>query len=182
MSEVITLTTGESETMHGTFAAGTQYLNMMLGDQYAAFQALTTDDARKKCFATAVRYLNRFSWNPATAGTFAARDAITDVEGKSPFAMTNYELAAIAASDPSVLATTETGNNVKAAGAGSARVEFFARTSVAAGTSAPLPDVAMQLVGSYLGGATGVDLTYGQSGNCESAFEDSREFELVWPK
>lgn len=176
MSEVETLTTGETATIYGTLAAAKAYLAFMVGDPYDAWRALTTDDARKMRLVTAMRYLERQTWNSTTAPNFATRDAIV------AFATAEYELAALACSDPGKLASVETGSNVKTAGAGSARVEFFAPTSVRAGTSAPLPDVAMQLVGQYLASANTVDLSYGQGGDDESQFDDSGEFELVMPK
>jgi hypothetical protein len=175
MSEIETLPTGEQETIYGTLAGAKSYLAFMVGDQYDAWRALTTDDQRKMRLVTAKRYLERFAWNQATAPDFPTRDLI------AAFPQAEYELAAIACSDPSRLSTTETGSNVKAAGAGTARVEFFGRTSVALGTAAPLPDVAMQLVGKYLASSTPTDNTYGQEGNCESAFDDASEFEKNLP-
>jgi len=181
MSEQETLTTGETDTIYGTLAGGKAYLAFSIGDQYDAWRKLTTDDQRKMAMVSAKRYLERFAWNQVTAATFAARDAILDTDNVGLFAKAQYELAALGCLDPSKLSTIETGSNIKSAGAGSASVEFFGRTSVAAGTALPLPDVAMQLVGKYLAASEAADMTYGQSGNCESAFEDSGEFTKVLP-
>lgn len=177
MSEVVTLTTGASATIYGTLANATAYISLMTGDVYTAWRALTLPDDQKRTLVTATRYLDRRTWNADTAGSFATRDAIP------AFQSACYELAAIAASDPGVLSALETGSNIKTAGAGSAHVEFFRPTSVAAGTSSPLPDIVQQLVGSYLGsGSITVIGGYGQSGNCESGFDDANEFTLTGPR
>lgn len=180
MSETVTLSTGESDEIYGTFADAKTYLALAIGVQYTTWRALDDDD-KKRTLATARRYIDRFAWNDATAGSFAVRDAIV-VDGDPLFPLAEYELAALAAVDPDKLSTSETGSNIRSAGAGTARVEFFAPSSVAAGTSDPLPDVAMQLIGSYLASAGGSDLSYGQSGNCESAFDREHEFEIWRPK
>lgn len=183
MSEIVTITGGASATVYGTQAAAITYLGMMLGESYDAWRALTNDQ-QKQALATATRHIDRRTWATAV-NTFALRDAAVDAESRPVFQLASYELAAIAAADPSVLATTETGSNIRSAGAGTARVEFFRPTSVAAGTSRPLPDVVQQLIGSYLASSASSsdDGTggYGQSGNCESAFEDSGEFTRVGP-
>lgn len=183
MSEAVTLSSGESETVYGTFANAKSYLGIMIGDAYTAWRALSDDD-KKRTLATATRYLNRQAWID-TADTFAERDALTNAEGKPVFQYASYELAAVAADDPSVLASIETGSNLRAVGAGSARVEFFAPTSTAQGTSGRLPDVALQLVGAYLAASAttnSISGGYGQSGECESQFEDSGEFSIVSPR
>lgn len=172
MSEVIQLSTGEQETIHGTFVAAKAYIAMQFGETYdawialAAIGAVTADDRKKKTIATAVRYFNAQAWG-ADADTFAKRDAI------AAFATAEYELAVMIAADPSVVAAADQGSNIRAVGAGGANVEYFNPTT----DSAPLlPPILMRMVGRYLAASSDVPMTGGgQSGSCSNPFSSCED-------
>lgn len=181
MSELLTLSTGESETVHGTFVAAKSYIGMSFGDAFAAWTALaasgslTADDRKKQTLAAAVRYLNAQTWR-TDADTFAKRDLI------AAFAQAEYELAVLIASDASDASALDSGANIKSMGAGSAQISFFAPTSVALGTATKLPVAVHRLVGSYLA-AAGVTVIggYGNAGDSESPFSDCEDYDRGEP-
>jgi hypothetical protein len=176
MSEATTLTSGQSATIYGSFAAASDYAATMFGPTYAAWRALQPDD-QKRTLIAASRFFDAQGWDPATAGTMADRDAI------AAFPQASYELAVMIADDPTVLQTQDQGTNVRAVGAGSARVEFFNPTSAASGTAPLLPPPIMRLVGRYLalsvismGGAP-----ESQAAGCSSPFASTAEYLRWWP-
>lgn len=146
MSELITLSGGASETIHGTYAGSITYIAMLYGDAADAWTALSADN-RKRTLAAAVRYLNAQSWT-AAYDTFAERDALT------AFASAQYELAVMIAADPSVASTANQGSNISSVSAGGASVSYFNPTIDGADL---LPPVLMRLIGAYLSG--GASLT-----------------------
>lgn len=172
MSEVITLTGGATETIHGTYTASITYIAMLYGDAPDAWSALSVDN-RKRTLATAVRYLNAQTWATA-CDTFAERDAIP------AFASAQYELAVLIAADPGVVATADQGSNIASLGAGSASVTYFSPTTKNAAT---LPPVVQRLVGGYLAAATlagadgGASHDSGGAANPFSACEDDHRHE-----
>lgn len=169
MSELITLTGGATETIHGTYAAAVTYWEMSYGDAFDTISALSADN-RKRCLATAVRYFNRQSWTE-DADTFAERDAIT------AFATAQYELAALIAEDPSVVSAVDTGSNVSSLSAGSASIEFFNPTTDAAPILPPIID---NLIGEYLSGpSTGVTIIggFGNAGSACNPFSDDEDYD-----
>lgn len=179
MSELITLSTGESETIHGTFTAAKAYIAIMFGDAYdvwrnlAASGALTADDRKKQTLAAAVRLLNAQAWTEAT-DTFAERDLI------AAFATAEYELAVIIANDPSVLGVADQGSNIKSAYASGAGVEYFNSTTKGADL---LPPILMRLIGGYLATATigGPDGGSGCSSCAENPFSDCEDLDRSEP-
>lgn len=181
MSELITITGGASELIHGTFAASKLYVDGMFGDAYDTWRALaasgsfTADDRKKQTLAAAVRYLNAQTWT-AAADTFLERDAIP------AFAQAQYELAVLIASDSSVLSAVDSGANIQSMGAGSAQISFFAPTSAALGTATKLPLVVHRLVGTYLA-AAGVTVIggYGVEGDDESPFSECNDYDRGEP-
>ena len=169
MSEVITLTSGATETIHGTYAAAVSYWSMAYGSQYDTINALSADN-RKRCLASAVRFLNAQSWTE-DADTFAERDAIT------VFATAQYELAALIAEDPSVTQADDAGSsNIASLSAGSASISFFNPTE----TGSALPTIVQRLLGEYLVGDTS-SLTIigglGNSGSDSNPFSDCEDYD-----
>lgn len=173
MSSTITVGTG-SELIHGTAAGAVAYVDMMFGDTYTTWAALTSDN-QKKTLAAAVRYLNAQAWNE-DADTFTERDAI------AAFETAQYELAVLIASDASVLSAIDSGANIASMGAGSAQISFFAPTSVALGTATKLPTIVHRLVGSYLAAADiAVIGGYGNEGDEDSPFSDCEDYDRSGP-
>lgn len=171
MSEVITLTTGQTETIHGTFAAWTSYVTMQYGSTYTAALALSADN-QKKCLASAVRYFNAQTWGE-DADTFAERDAIT------AFASAQYEMAVLIAADPTVVSQLDTGSNIASVGAGGASVSYFAPTT----GEYELPAVVQRLVGSYLGSRTTASsiTCISSTGSSSNPFNDDNDYDRTEP-
>ena len=143
MSELVVLTTAQSATIYGSYAAAGDYAATMFGTTYAAWRALLPDD-QKRTLIAAARFIDAQAWDTNTAATMAIRDAI------AAFPQASYELAVLIADDPSVLQTLDQGTNVRVVGAGSARVEFFNPSSAVSGTAPIFPPVLMRLIGRYL--------------------------------
>lgn len=168
MSEVVLLTSGESETVYGTFAASKAYLGIMLGARYDAWRGLGDDD-KKRALATARRYLDRYTWI-SSADTFAKRDALTD------FVNASYELAAIASEDPGVLSQGAQGDNVQSVSGGGVSVSLFSPSA----STGKLPDVVLQMLGKYLA-TVAVAGGYGVTGDEVSAFDDDSDYDRSEP-
>jgi hypothetical protein len=175
MSESISVTgVSTPVTIYGTFNAAKDYVAVMYGAAYAAWTALT-DDQKKQTLIAALRYLEQQAWDADTAADFATRDAI------AAFPQAEYELAVLIADDASMTQNADASSNIRAVGAGSARVEFFNPTSVQSGTASVLPPIVMRLVGQYLAAATvGVGAS-GQSGDCENPFSRCADFDRKVP-
>lgn len=180
MSDTVTLTTSQSATIYGTFAAAGDFAATMFGATYTAWRALQPDD-QKRTLIAATRYLDAMAWDPDTAPDFTTRDAIAGTP-IGPFAQASYELAVLIADDPTVLQAQDQGTNVRAVGAGSARVEFFNPTSPLFGTATVLPPVIERLVGQYLASASSTGgAPDGQAAGCESPFSAQSEYRRWWP-
>jgi hypothetical protein len=166
MSETITLSSGEQETIHGTFADAKSYIAMMYGESYDTWRTLATDDKKKQTLASAVRYLNAQVWIDS-ADTFAERDAIAE------FATAQYELAVLIANDPSVTAVLDAGTNIRSVSASGASVEYFAPLKPGAGAT-KLPMIVHRLIGKYLAASQGAMsvVGYSSTGGDSSEFDD----------
>lgn len=176
MSELITLTSGASETIHGTYAGSIAYVAMVSGAAADAWTALTAD-ARKRTLGTAVRYLNAQTWI-ATANTFALRDAIV------AFTTAQYELAILIAADPGVTSNVDSGSNISSVNAGGAGVTFFNPTSARAGTATRLPPLVQRLVGAYLAASAAISSIvggFGQTGSDTGPMHDCVDYDRTEP-
>jgi hypothetical protein len=175
MSEAVTVTGRAPVTIYGTLASALDYIGTMFGPTFTAWIALSADD-QKKTLIAALRALDSQAWNPDTAADFATRDAI------AVFPQASYELAVMIADDPTITQAQDQGTNVRAVGAGSARVEFFNPTSAQFGTAPILPPTIMRLVGQYLASASSTSgAPEGQAASCESPFSESSEYRRWWP-
>ena len=174
--ETVTLTGGQQAQIYGTFAAAGDYVATMFGATYTAWLALQPDQ-QKQTLIAATRYLDAQAWNADTAGSFAVRDAI------EAFPQAAYELAVLVADDDSIIAAADQSSNVRAVGAGSARVEFFNRTSTRDGSAPVLPATLMRLVGQYLAStaATSAAGGYAVTGSDCPAFGDCAELKRREP-
>ncbi len=176
MSELVTISAGVTATIYGTYAAATAYLSAMFGDAYTAWLALIPAD-QKRTLVAATRYLDRQSWTD-DYDTFAERDAL------EAFQLASYELAALVAEDPAVIAVTDAGSNISKVNAGGAGVEYFNPTSARFGSATKLPPILQDLVGQYLAAATaglaaiGGD---GEAGCARDPFRDCAELDRKWP-
>lgn len=157
MSSVITLSTGQTETIHGTLTDAEDYILMQYGPTYTAWSALGPDD-KMRTLAAAVRYFAQQVWQD-DADTFAERDAI------AVFEMAEYELAVMISADPSVIGLADQGNNIQSVSASGASVSYFNPTTQGAAT---FPPIVQRLIGSYLGAArtSGPVSPSGQAGSC----------------
>lgn len=164
---------GTAYLVYGDLPSAKAYLAASVGPGPDAWNALVaagagSDTQLSMLVVSAYRYLERQSWNPTTAPDAATRSGIL------AFQQAEYELAALALANPTILGTTDQGSNVMILSAGPVKVEYFRPTSAAAGTATKLPQVVMDLIGSYLYAvATGLGAT-AYSSNCNSgqAFDD----------
>lgn len=182
MSEAITVGTG-TVTIYGTFAGATAHFDTSGSEAAEAWTGLADDNARKKKLIDATRFLNRLGYTDDYV-TFAARDALDLGTGDSdeafPFRIACYELAGLAAADPDVLVVDDQGSNVRAVGAGSARVEFFSPTSAQRGTASVLPSTVQALIGPYLAASADAldqDGGTGDTGSCSNPFGPCRDYD-----
>lgn len=120
------------------------YADVAFADEYLAadvaraalWSALTADD-KKRGLVTSTRLLQRQSWR---AGVPSLDDPLLVVQQAASL------LAADIAVKPALGDSASTGSNVKAVGAGSAKVEFFRPTA-----GAVLPSAAYDLLRGLLG-------------------------------
>lgn len=187
--QVLTIGSG-TVTIYGAFdgtvagvTGATAFFDTSDSSAAVAFKALADDPTRKKKLADATRTLNSLAYADGYT-TFAARDSLDvgtgDGDNAFPFRIACYVLAGLAAADREVLEVDDQGSNVKAVGAGSARVEFFNPTSPQLGTASILPGPVMALIGPYL--AIGADSLNqdggtGSTGDCENPFGPCAEYE-----
>lgn len=174
MSEVVTIGTATA-TIYGTFVAATDYLSTMFGDSYTAWTDLEEAD-QKRTLVAATRYLDRQAWTD-DYDTFAERDAL------EAFQLASYELAALVAEDPAVIAVTDAGSNIKGVGAGGAFVDYFNPTSTQFGSATKLPPILQDLIGQYLASSTALAAIGGdgQAGNCHDPFSDCSDYDRDEP-
>lgn len=162
----------------GTLAGAEAYFKTGLGG--TAWLAAASSD-RPKALVSATRWLLRLG---VTDGQTPAPllPSAADTGVPENVKLGAYELAEALLADASVQTQQNTGSNVKAVGAGSARVEFFRSTT---DTAPPLPLVAFQLLGPYLPGAQGGGAAFGGNeafGTCEeSHFGDEDAYGLQFP-
>lgn len=179
MSEPLTVTgTTTAVTVYGTLAAAKDYIASLYGSTYTAWTALSVDD-QKRTLIAAYRYIEQQSWDPTTAATFATRDAI------AAFGYAEYELAVLIADDDTLTQQQDQGSNVRVAGAGSARVEFFVPTSAQDGSATTLPPILSRLVGQYLASSAATSSISTGTGE-ESEFDDPDDDDIdpwsrTWP-
>ncbi len=173
MSEV--LVGSPAGTIYGTYALAEIYIDSQYGAGYRAWEALAVA-VRKRVLLSAAAYLNRQAWI-ADYDTFAERDAL------AAFPIASYELAALAASDPTVLSRLDQGSNIQSAGAGGASVTFFSPTSAARGSATVLPPILMGLVGAYLAisETAGPAASGGVSGSADNPFDGLSDFDRTGP-
>lgn len=175
MSENCVLTTGESETIMGSYAAAKSYLGgMRFAEPFKSWIGLTDVDVQKSTLITAVRYFNAQVWDTAH-DTFAERDASDE------FKNAQYIYAAMIYADQTLLAKADQGSNIKALSAdGGGSVEYFNPTNVGAPV---LPVAIMRLVGQYLAtpSTSGPVAGGGRSGSCVNPLSQCADFERKEP-
>jgi hypothetical protein len=105
-----------SDTYTGNFAnQATADLYLNASAQYAAPWAALTEDAKGRALISSTRRLERETWINGDVLPLTEPDVID----------ASIILAAQIAAKPAVATGSGTGSNIKVAGAGSARVEFF---------------------------------------------------------
>ncbi len=170
--------------VYGTRALADDYMKARLGA--SAFTSAGGAD-RDRALVTGTRWIDRQNWAgqatdvpPAQVLQFP-RTGLVDKDGNAVGSVAvpllveeaNYELALILLQDATAQDKTSTASNVKAVGAGSARVQFFRPDP---GTK--LPAVAQELIGIFLeGGVSGAGNLATGADAC-STFEDIDQFGL----
>jgi hypothetical protein len=139
------------------------YLNNSSSKGAIAYRALTAgSDDRKRLIVDATRMVDRHRWQGTANGldgttlAFPRDDielegaAASDADQLALVEDAVAELVAILAVKSSTYSQADTGSNIKAAGAGKARVEFFGPTRTKDGSATKLPTVVHDLIGMWL--------------------------------
>ncbi len=180
--------------VYGGSLAAVDYIGAMLGASADAWRALSADN-KARSLVVATRYLDTAPWQGTAtlSGTTLQwpRSGVLNADGTAvdsatvPAAIVNatFELAALVADDPDIVASFDTGSNVQAVNAGGGvGVVFFNPTSSRTGTASKMPVVVQRLVGRYLDAAVaGIDGAFGQAGNTTSQFDSCHTERRVWP-
>lgn len=160
----------------GTLAAADTYFKTALGG--TGWNVAASGD-KPKALVSATRWLLRLGVTDGLTPTplLPLADDAGVPEGVQLGA---YELADALLQDVEAQTRQNTGSNVKAVGAGSARVEFFRSTT---DTAPALPLAALQLLQPYLPGASGGSVGGPEAfGTCEeSHFADEDAYGLTGP-
>lgn len=185
--------------VYGGSANCKQYLGTQLSPDATSWLGLSADD-QKRALIQATRLIEEQIWqgtaNPSgNTGTTLSwpRSNVTDQFGVAvdattvPTGIVNgcFELAAILASNPSVITRPDPNLLVSSAGQGADHVSFFRAPASRNFTS--LPIVVQRLVGQYLAAVNAVNygLSYGVSGDQdgddddESVFADDNEYTVT---
>jgi len=109
MSELVTLSSGATGTIHGSLAQALIVLDTRMGDEYRAYADADVND-RKRAQLNARYFLDAFDYAD-DYDTFAERDALqadSSLPGDEgyPFRVASYLLAALAYADPDLLSLT----------------------------------------------------------------------------
>lgn len=173
MSEV--LTGSPAGTIYGTYADCVVYIDGKFGDAYRTWEELDAAD-RKRTLLTAAAYLNRLLWVD-DYDTFSERDAL------QAFKDASYELGAMIAADPDIVALADQSSNLDSVGAGGAYVNFKNATSVAFGSATKLPPILQALLGDYLAGGGGATIIggVGATGECRNPLSECSDFDREEP-
>jgi hypothetical protein len=137
--------------------------------------SLTTAGDKERPLVSATRLLQRLQWKDGVPDITAPPEVV-----KAATALLAADIAAL----PKLGDSGSTSSNVKAVGAGSARVEFFRPVE-----GSPLPSAAFDLLRDLLGVGDSSDpaldnTAYGSSGCYPSRF-DPRDYEQIgrtWPQ
>lgn len=178
--------------VYGGIVACDDYLLGAIGDGAAAYRALAAGGAdRSRLLVAATRYIDRQRWKGARNGADSTtlafpRDDLEDLDGTAAsnaeqLALVSravFELVALLAGDPDIAGQADQGQNIKAMGAGSARLEFFSPTTARAGTATKLPTAVHELIGHWLAGAgsttAGTSAAAGvATGTCGNSYFDN---------
>lgn len=175
---------GTAFEIYGTRAGADTYMAARLGN--TAWKGASSGD-KDKSLVSATRYLDRQNWINQRTDILTPqplefpRTGLVDKDGTAVSSATvpviveeaNYEMALILLEDATASENATSGSNVKAVGAGSAKVEFFRQV-----TGTKLPTTIQELIGLWLEGS-GVAAATGNlasgTGEC-STFEDSDQW------
>lgn len=179
--------------VYGGLAAATAYIGSRFRGAYATWRAIVDEDDKERTLVEATAYIDRLPWKgtangaggtslqwPRTGATKADGSAVDSTTVPDAIVDAVFELAAMIADDPDIVAQVDSSSNIKRVKAGSAEVEYHNATSTRNGTATKLPYVIQQLVGPYLA-ASSVTASggFGQAGS--SCLDDGEDFELNRP-
>lgn len=167
----VTIAGMAAEEVYLDLAGVKQRIAGMIGKGAAAYRALVADsDDQKRLLTAATRFIDEQGWQ-GVALLAAAADPTTlqfprsglkikgvDIAEADQLALVQKafcEIVAVFAAQASAAATADTSQNIRAIGAGTARVEFFSPTSIARGTATKLPTPAQNLIGMWLAAGGG---------------------------
>lgn len=180
---------GSNYTVYGDLNAARTYLQAAVGAGPDAWNALTDagdDDGQGKLLVSAWRYLERQNWDTTKVADATARAALL------VFQQAEYEMAAIALADPTVLGLRDQGSNVMLLRAGPVEVEYFKPTGGNGAPAPKMPQIVQDLIGSYLATSASSSANRAYNSNdpdCEGDFDDcldssfdgNASFTRTWP-
>jgi len=160
--------------VYGGLPAAIEYVSTLLGPAPEAWLLRTAND-QGKSLVNATRYLDQQAWRGVATELAEGDDTTlawprvddedadvltladeTEIDGERvppEITWATFELAVLIAATPALIDKADTSSNIKAANAGGGvGVEFFAPTSVAAGTATPMPERVMRYVAKFLAG------------------------------
>lgn len=169
--------------VYGGLTACDDYMLEQPGAGAAAYCELEAGSAdRMRLLIGATRRINRMRWRGtrnAAGGTTLAfpRDGLlltdgTAADNAAQLALVSqaaFELVALAALDEEVLSAADQSDNIKAMGAGPARIEFFSPARVKDGTATVLPTAVHELIGHWLAGAGGANASSSSVGGSSTS-------------
>lgn len=159
-----------SYDVYTSVAEATDYLNADMA-RHSVWSA-ASDDNKKRGLVSATRLIQQApQWNGQAP---SPSDASPDLDLKAATSL----LAADIVAKPSLSSGASTASNVKSAGAGSAKVEFFKPVS-----GNLFPDVVMSLLAPLWANLSGGTLSVGGmvSGTCQQSRFDETDYTLARP-
>lgn len=184
--------------VYGGLSACSDWLGSSSSTAAQAFNALADDDEKGKRLVDATRYIDSIAWQgapdalggttlqwPRSGIVTSAGVAVSDAAQLAAVSRAAFELAGLIAADPDVITATDAGSNVRAMGAGSARIEFFRPVSLLDGNTTMLPVVVSRLIGKWLASASPAVVS-AASGTAtgtstQNDFDVCAEDKIVWP-
>lgn len=154
---------GAAVEVYAGLAKVDAYLNNSSTKGAIAYRALTAgSDERKRLIVDATRLVDRHRWQGTANGLDSTtlafpRDDIeidgevaSDADQLALVEAAVAELVALLAVKASTYSQADTSSNIKAAGAGKARIEFFGPTRTKDGSATKLPTVVHDMIGMWL--------------------------------
>lgn len=187
---------GTNFTIYGTQADADKFHIVALDGAAKAYNGASDDD-RARGLVNATRLLDRQAWQGLPVGTPVMdsvlqwpRTGVVDRNGTAVSSASvpdqvikaTFTLAGMIIEDPTVLTQEQSGSNTRRIKAGAVEIEKFQDTL---GLSGRFEKIIMELIGQFLSGTSGGELSgstsYGTDGTTESVFTEDASYGLTRP-